>query len=119
MKIGPHHEGDEEQRDQPGDDEGVEVLADHRARRRLAAVCTPPGCAPTDDVPPALRTATAVRGWMLIATRTIAKTAMSASSSSGVTSGPRYFAVLLSALAPLRSTLRSLMRAALPTRSLR
>lgn len=31
---GPHHEGDEEQRDEARDDEGVEVFADDRARRR-------------------------------------------------------------------------------------
>ena len=52
----------------------------------------------------------------VIATRTIAKTAMSASSSSGVTGRPPYLAVLRSVL---RSTLRSLMRAALPTLSLK
>ena len=53
-------------------------------------------------------TATAL-GRMLIATRTTAKTAISASSSSGVTRRPRY----------LRRLLRSLMRAALPILSLK
>ena len=47
-------------------------------------------------------------GLMLMATRTIAKSAISASSSSGVTERPRYFAVF-----------RSLMRAALPILSLK
>jgi hypothetical protein len=30
----PHHEGDEEQRDEPRDDEGIEVFANDRPRRR-------------------------------------------------------------------------------------
>ena len=82
------------QRDEPRDDERIEVFADDGAPRRRAGG----GVAGGNGGP----------GATLIATRTTAKKQISARSSRGVRDGNRYFAAFF-----------SLIRAALPILSLR